>query len=197
MQRATPPLRPPPCTLCSAGLLATLLWLGGCASLLPDSNSEAKTPWNSYDEAAATFTKITPGKTSLSELRALGYDPEHTANVALLSHADLLRRLQAMATFEGPALDPALKQCVAAGQACFAYRIEQQSMVRERVGGFWLDFFNFRRDTKVTGWQFDALVLISRGVVIYKSWSGKPNIHEMEHEHHPLGPLQGIGSSLR
>ena len=171
--------------------------LAGCASLLPDSRKDLETPWKSYADAEQMFARIVPHKTTAAELKAMGIDPLLLPNVQLLSHADLLRRLQATVQFEGTALDPAIKQCVAARQDCFAYRIEQQSLERERVGSFWADFLNFKRVTNVKGWQFDALILLSRGTVVYKSWSGKPNIREVEQERHPLGPFQGLGSSIR
>jgi hypothetical protein len=171
--------------------------LSACASLLPDSNKVAGTPWKSYEEAEGVYEKIVPFKTTLAQLKTLGIDPRETPNVSVLSHVDLLRRLQAMVQFEGSALDPAIKRCVASREACYAYRVEQHLEDRERVGNFWADFLDFRRVTHVTGWQFDTLILISNGVVIYKSWSGKRHLQEVEQEHHPLGPLQGIGSSIR
>lgn len=179
-----------------AALLSAVLTLSACASLLPDEKKGSNTPWHSYAEAETMFESIVPGKTTQAQLKVMGLDPQTIPNVSVLSHADLLRRLQAMVAFEGNGLDPALKQCVASREACFAYRIEQQSIGRERVGNFWLDFLNFKRTTEVTGWSVDAMILISRGVVVYKSWTGKPNIRETEKENHPLGPLQGIGSTI-
>ena len=170
--------------------------LAACASLLPDSNKDSKTPWKSYAEAASTFAHITPGTTTLVELKALGYDPDRTPNVAVLSYSDVLRRLQALIAFEGKGLDPALKKCVSSRQDCYAFRVEQQVTERERVGNFWLDFLNFKRVTNIKGWQFDAMILISNGKVVYKCWSGTPNIQTTEQERRPLGPLQGVGSQI-
>jgi hypothetical protein len=171
-------------------------WLMGCASLLPEGKQETKTPWHSYAEAELMFAKIIPGKTTLGDLRDLGVDPEKTPNVALLSHADLLRRLAAATpSFDIRALDPGLHTCVSPNHTCFAYEIEQTHTERKRFGNFWLDFLNFDRKTDISGWQFDAIVVISKDTVIYKSWSGKPSIHQYENEHSPLGPLQGLGAS--
>jgi hypothetical protein len=179
------------------GLLVAMLGtLVACSSLLPDGGRVVETPWKSYADAEAMYNSIVPGKTTLAQLKEMGIDPQRTANVEILSYADLLRRLQPMIQFEGPKLEPAIAQCVGARQACFAYRIEQQWIDRERVGNFWVDFLNFRRTTNVTGWQFDALIMINHDVVTYKTWSGKPHIREVEQDHHPLGPLQGLGSSL-
>lgn len=182
----------------AALLLACLaIVLAGCSSMLPDSNKEQVRPWKTYAEAEGDFKRIVPGRTTLAQLKALGFDPDKVPNMTILSHADLLRRLEAMVAFEGSKLDPAIRKCVDARNACYAYHIEQQSLKREHVGNFFADFLNFRKDIKISGWSFDALILISNSVVVYKSWSGKPNISETELERHPLGPLQGAGSSLR
>ncbi|MGZ5884567.1 MAG: hypothetical protein ACXWJE_09420, partial [Burkholderiaceae bacterium] len=47
--------------------------LAGCSSLLPHSTQEVKTPWNNYAEAQATYDKIIPAKTTLAELKKLGF----------------------------------------------------------------------------------------------------------------------------
>lgn len=177
-------------------LAALLLALGGCSSLLPDARQETQTPWHSYADAQAMFNSIVPGTTTLAELKALGIDPDKTTNVALLSHTDLLRRLVPSTSFDIGLLDPGLQECVSAQARCFAYEIEQLSLQRNRYGNFWLDFLNFRRQTDVSGWQFDAVVVIRKETVVYKTWSGKPKVHQLENERNPLGPLQGLGPSL-
>jgi hypothetical protein len=173
-----------------------LMSLIGCSSLLPNESKTTQTRWTSYGQAETQFASIQAGETKLKQLKAMGLDPATTPNIALLSHADLLRRLEAVAAFEGPTLDPAIKVCVAARQKCYAYHLQQTLLKRDRVGNFWLDILNFKQITDVTGWQFDALIIISNELVVYKTWSGKPNIHGVEQERHPLGPLQGIGSTL-
>ncbi|MES2932421.1 MAG: hypothetical protein V4805_02905 [Pseudomonadota bacterium] len=177
-------------------LFSLLVGLTGCASLLPEGKQSTQTPWKSYSEAQEMFAKIVPGSTTLSQLKALGVDPEVTSNVGVLAQADLLRRLIPSATFDIHQIDPGLQLCLAAAQTCFAYEIEQTSLDRKRYGNFMADFFNFRRRVDVTGWQFDAIVVIKGETVIFKQWSGKPKIHQTEDERSPLGPLQGIGPGL-
>lgn len=177
-------------------LVAFSMSLVACSSLLPNESKTTQTRWTSYEDAEAEFASIKPGETTLKQLKLMGIDPAATPNIALLSHADLLRRLHAMAVFGESTLDPAIKACVAARQKCYAYHLEQALTKRDRVGNFWLDMLNFKKVTDVTGWQFDALIIISNDLVVYKTWSGKQNIHEVEHERHPLGPFQGIGSAF-
>ena len=38
------------------------------------------------------------------------------------------------------------------------------------------------------------MFVLDDGLVIYKVWSGTPNIDEYQDTNNPLGPLQGIGS---
>ena len=177
-------------------LFGLAMSLVGCSSLLPTESKSTQTRWTSYEQAETEFSNIKTGETTLKQLKAMGIDPTTTPNIELLSHADLLRRLHAMAVFGESALDPAIRGCAAARQKCYAYHLEQTITKRDRVGNFWLDTFNFKKVTDVTGWRFDALIIISNDLVVYKTWSGKQNIHEVEHERHPLGPLQGIGSSF-
>jgi len=176
--------------------IAISLALIGCTSLLPVAHQESPTPWASYDDAQAMFVKILPGKTTHHQLSELGVDPIRTPNIVVLGHADLLRRLIPASLADVRWLDPGLQACVAAPQSCFGYEIEQTHVDRQRFGNFWLDFFNFKRRVNVSGWQFNAVVVIKDNVVIYKLWSGKPNIHQLEQENSPLGPLQGLGPSL-
>lgn len=142
------------------------------------------------------FSSIVPGQTTLAELHALGVDPDRTPNIAILDHIDLLRRLVPTSTFDIGLLDPGLRECATTPRSCFAYGIEQSHVDRRRSGNFFLDFMNFKRTVEVDGWQFDAIVVVKDKRVIYKLWSGKPHIRQIEREDTPLGPLQGIGPSL-
>jgi hypothetical protein len=172
------------------------LLLTGCGSLLPYSTQQVKTPWATYSDAQALYDKIIPTKTSLADLKNLGFDPIQTTTVAVLNHADLLRRLVGTGSFDIGLLDEGLRACLATKSTCFAYEIEQTYTDKKRIGNFWLDFLNFDKQNDITGWQFDAIIVLNEGVVIYKQWTGKPNIHQSERERNPLGPLQGWGPTL-
>ena len=176
-------------------LLAGTTAISGCSSLLPNAHQDAETPWRDYAEAEVMFARITPGETTLAELKALGVDPKRTANITILDHADLLRRLVPTTTFDVSLLDPALADCMKAPRSCIAYEIEQTRVDRQRTGGFWLDFFNFKRTIEISGWRFDAVIVLRNDRVIYKLWSGKPKIRQTDFEKNPLGPLQSIGPS--
>lgn len=182
--------------IATGSIVAAALVSTGCAGLLPEARQQTQTPWRTYEDAQAMFEKVTPGKTSLSDLKALGVDPGQIPNVSYLGHADMLRRLLPTSSFDIEVLAPGLRECMSPDRPCFAYEIEQISLDRQRYGNFWLDFFNFKRQVNVSGWQFDAIFVIKGDTVVYKHWSGKPNLHQKEEERSPLGPLQGLGSSL-
>jgi hypothetical protein len=80
--------------------------------------------------------------------------------------------------------------------SCSAYEIVETFTERKHTGNFFADFFNFRRTVDVTGWEFDAVVVFKADLVIYKLWSGKPNIHQLEDDKNPLGPVQGLGTAI-
>ena len=174
---------------------AVALLLNGCAALLPESKTEVRAQWNSYAEARATFDQIAPGKTTVTELKGMGIDPASSSNVTILNQSDLLRRFVVVPSLDTRMLDDGLRRCLEARDACFAYGVEQTHVDRKRNGNFFLDFLNFRRNTEITGWKFEAIIVINTDTVAFKVWGGKPNIQEVESVRNPLGPLQGVGES--
>jgi hypothetical protein len=93
------------------------------------------------------------------------------------------------------AVPPGILECIKAQDACQGYYMEPRRLKKDRVGNFMLDFMNFKRETVTTGWKFGALIVIVGDKVVYKQWSGSPNILEESVQKNPLGPLQGMGSS--
>jgi hypothetical protein len=53
-----------------------------------------------------------------------------------------------------------------------------------------MDILNFRRETDITGWTFNALILMVDSLVVYTLYGGQPRIHEQEVSRNPLGPIQ-------
>jgi hypothetical protein len=178
------------------GVVAFSLLMSACSSLLPSTRQINDLPWNSYQQAQEVFALITPTQTKLGDLQRMGIDPEKTPNVTLLNHADVTRRLVAISTLEISFLPPLVQQCLASYTECFALQIEQKHVDRKRYGNFWLDFLTFNRKVEISGWQFEALIIMQKDLVVYKLWTGKPTILQLEEERNPLGPLQGAGSSI-
>jgi hypothetical protein len=167
--------------------------LAACSQLLPRSKAEVTATWSSFDEAKAAFDRVEPHRTTASDLRTAGFDPHVNPNVELLNYSDILRRFPLAGSIAR--LDPGLRECMEAGKACVGYSIELRTSHRERVGPFLLDLLSFRRETRSTGWTFNALVLLVGDEVVYSLYGGKPAISETEKTIEPLGPLQDWNGS--
>lgn len=173
-----------------------VLALVGCADLLPKARTEVTSGWHNFEEARATIERISPYGTTSADLNAMGIDPYATPNVQLLTYSDILLRFPLSGTMPLERLDRGLRECLEAGKSCEGLSITARDTNRDRVGDFWLDAFQFKRIVDVTGWSFNALVLIVNGRVVYVIHGGQPLIREQETTRQPLGPLQGWGDML-
>lgn len=172
---------------------ALAILVAGCAALLPKASNQVESPWKSYEEAHAAVLRIVPFKSTLANLKAMGFDPFVTPNVQLLNFSDIVLRFPLGANLPMDKLDPGLRACFEAGSKCDGYAITLRETRRDRVGNFWLDSLKFLRVTEVTGWSFNALVLLVDDRVVYVIHGGQPHIREQEVNKQPLGPIQGWG----
>ena len=170
--------------LAFAGALSLL---AGCSALLPSARETVESPWQTFAEAKTAFDKIVPDKTTVEELKKLGYDIKASPNVKILNYLDIAATVQSIPIAE---LDPGLQACLRARNDCRSYVFEPKRTHTRRTGNFWLDIFNFRRKSHETGWQFKALLVLVNEHVTYKLWSGDPQIDEHRDLRNPLGPLQ-------
>ena len=173
-----------------AAACAALL-IGGCADLLPRTHAEVRSPWASFEEAQKAVERVQAGRTTSAELRAAGIDPFASPNVQLLSYSDVLLRFPIAGGLDH--LDEGLSVCLRAGKTCTGYAINVRDMKRDRVGPFWPDALGFRREVEVTGWSFNALLLLVDDRVVYTLYGGQPKVREHELAKQPLGPLQNLG----
>ena len=60
-----------------------------------------------------------------------------------------------------------------------------------------VDIFGFLRKTREKGWNFKALIVLNRGTVVYKLWSGELHLERYEKKKKPLGPLQELDAVFR
>lgn len=176
-------------------LAAAVVGLAGCASLLPTAKNEIKSPWKNFEDARQAIERIVPERTTAAELKAVGIDPYTSPNVQLLSYSDILLRFP-NATLPAPGLDDGLRECLASGKSCTGYSISVRDVKRDRVGSFWKDSFGFEREIEVTGWTFNALILIVRDRVVYTLYGGQPLMRELEVTRQPLGPIQNWGDAV-
>lgn len=170
------------------------LGLGACSSLLPEGRDEKVSPWKTYEDAKAAYDAIALGATDRESLHRLGFDPGQIANVQILNYSQVVRLvLPASPVLTEQEVPPGLRACIRAETRCVGYQLELERLERQRVGNFFADFLNFRRETHVTGWRFAALVVLVDDRVVYKQWSGQPQVRETRVTRNPLGPLQGSG----
>lgn len=179
-----------------ATMIIAVIVLAGCDSMLPRSKAVAESGWGSFDDARAAFDKLELHKTRADELAKLGFDPFANANVTLLNYSDLIRRFVPGTVALAESIDGDILDCIAVKERCRAVEVDINNSTSERVGSFFLDFLNFKRRTEISGWRFNAVVVLKDDVVVYKLWGGRPMIKEVIENRNPMGPLQGGGEKL-
>lgn len=177
------------------GALLALLLSIGCGSLHSSGRSIPKSPWPDFAAAKAAFDRIEPGRTTVLELRALGFDPYTNPNVRILNYLDIQHRFLPNQSVRLDDLPAPVRQSLAAQEKSLAYELDLSVVSSQRFGNLVLDVFAFNRKTHETGWNFKALVLLNHDKVLYKLWSGQPNVDRFEQKKKPLGPLQEINSA--
>jgi hypothetical protein len=176
-------------------LIGVALGLEGCASWLPRSAADP-VYFTSFEQARRAIESIEPGRTRIEDLKDLHLDTVQQPNTVVMSYADVLRRVMGGSVLAKQDLAPGIVQCVEAHDACRGLEYSISSIHKDRIGSFWLDFINFKRETVTSGWRFTALVLSVDGVVVYRSWGGQPEVILVDKQRNPLGPLQEIGPAI-
>lgn len=179
--------------------LLAVVFTTGCRSLLPSESNRSRTQWKSYEEAQAAFDQIVPHETTAGDLQCLGFDPDTTANLKVLTYVDLLRRFIPNSSVTLADLHPDVRRCIEAKDACRVYELDLAVTHSKRFGNLFADMFGFKKKSHITGWNIKMLVLVKDDVVAYKLLSGEPQIDRYERKTKPLGPFQemdGIVSKM-
>jgi hypothetical protein len=178
-------------------LIVLAALLGGCASgrLLPDASTAVRAEFTNFDAARRAFENIEPYKTTVDDLKTLGFDTGST-NVRLIGYPDVVASLAPNSSLSLDQLDPGIRDCILSRLECRAYEYRVANETRVRTGGFFLDWLNFKRTTEVNAWQFDAIVAVRNGVVLFRNYGGAPHNERTERQVNPLGPLQGAGDAV-
>jgi hypothetical protein len=170
--------------------------LCACSALLPRASTDTPAGFDSFEQAAAAAQRIVALQTHTSELKNIGFDPVAGHNVTLIPYPEIVGRLAPNPGVPLAKLDPGIRQCIEAQIACRGYQFHFDRQHRQREGNFWLDLLNFHRTTKVTGWWFDALIVISGDTVLFRNFAGQAYTDRIEQQNNPLGPLQsGAGAA--
>lgn len=179
-------------TLAGAALAAVL---AGCGSLLPRGTSDTPAGFATFEDAEAAARRVEGLKTRTADLKALGFDVVGGTNVTLIPYPDIVARLAPYSGVAIDQLDPGIRECIRAQSACRGYLFHFERQDRKRQGGFWLDFLNVRRHTFIKGWWFDALFVVSDGMVLFRNYGGQASTDRVERQVNPLGPFQPAGES--
>lgn len=176
-------------------LVAVLVILSGCTSLLPRGSSVTPSPFQTFEQARAAVERLAPFRTRETELAALGFDPREGKNVTQIAYPEIVARLAPHSGVPIDHLDAGIRACIEARAGCRAYLFRFDQVSRKREGGFWVDFLNIRRVTHTTGWWFETLVVVSEGVVLFRNYSGEAHMDKLERQTNPLVPLQSAGEA--
>ena len=178
------------------GIFALLILLSGCSSLLPSGDSVVVSQWQSFDQAMSAYQAIEPFQTEHEQLAELGFSPDSGPNVRIIRHGEIIERLIAVPTRHYQSLPSGLQQCLEQMEACYGHQVKVRVTHDRRYGNVLADLFNFRRKIETRGWEFQALIVLIDRRVVYKTWSGTPEIQEYQEVNSPLGPLQSIGPAV-
>ena len=173
--------------------VGSFMLLTGCGSLLPRGDSEQPSGFDTFEAAAQAFDKVVAYGTTVEQLKTLGFDLQASPNVTLISYPQLTGRLAPDRGVPFEAIDPGIRDCIVARLACKVYEFHLGRETSRREGSFMLDFLNFRRETRVSGWRFEGLLAVRDGVVLFRSHGGEPRTDRTDRRVNPLGPLQGAG----
>jgi hypothetical protein len=177
-------------------LIACLLVvLCGCTGLLPKGSSDTPVRFENFEQAKAAAERIVGRQTTVEELKALGFDPVTRPNVTLIPYPEIVAKLAPYPGVPVEQLDSGIQQCIREQSACRGYQFHFERQDRKREGNFLLDFLNFKRDTYITGWWFDALIVVSDGLVLFRNYGGQAATDRVEKQSKPLGPLQPAGEA--
>jgi len=185
-----------PSVLLRAVASVALLGASACAPLLPSSKTEDVSRWNSYDDAVQSLASIAPYRSTRADVHRQGLDPRLNPGISVLHFADVLQRFSAAVLIRPDDLDQGVRDCLHAGQRCSGYVVSVKKLARQRVGSFWLDSLDFKRETVTTGWRVDVLLVFVDDQLVYELMGGQPTISEVDLQRKPLGPLQGWGSHV-
>jgi len=177
-------------------VLAGMLLTAGCKSMFSHSESTMVSRWHSYDEVNAAFEKIAPNCTTVDDLRTLGFHPQVSPNVKILSYVDIVQTFMPNPGIHLKDLPDPVRTCIEAKENSQAYLVELRDIRDRRHGNLFLDIFGFVRRTHESGWDFKGLILIKGDVVMYKLSSGEPQVSREDTKTKPLGPLQELDGSF-
>ena len=144
-----------------------------------------------FSDAQHAYDRIIPYKTSMTELKELGLDPYSNPNVTIRSYRQVIHDfMPANSNISVEDLPEGVQECLRVRERCEAYEVTLGKTETKREGNLLLDMLRFQRLRVTTGWSFTPSIVMVDKQVVYKLWTGTPQIVQRKHETNPLGPLQ-------
>jgi hypothetical protein len=175
---------------------SSLLLLAGCGGgLLPAQQAQTTMPFHTYDQVVESFEQIVPGMTRAEDLPGLGFDARNS-NADVLSYLGVQERFMPTAGVRWEHLNPAVRACIRAELYCNGFVFRPSRITSRRVGNTVSDILGFQRITHSSRWSAEVILLVMKGRVVHKVFSGNPRTDNMDDKRQPLGPLQDVGGAL-
>jgi len=172
--------------------LGLMILTTGCQSLFVNNQSATQSRWTNWDDVTMAFNQIVPDKTTVKDLRKMGFDPNITPNIKIMPYVDVVPLFIPNSSIRMEDLPVGVRVYVQAKQRDSAYLVELENVREKRHGNLILDIFGFKRQTHQSGWRFKGLILIQNERVVYTLSSGEPNISTEDSKIRPLGPFQEL-----
>ena len=180
----------------NVALSSLLVLLVGCSSMLPSKTVDTQTQWSSYQEVESVVKAIRRGHT-LEDVKKLGLDVNTTPNIQSLTYLDIAKRFGLIGFRDQiVAVPDGVKRMMLAAERGRGYELNVEATRSQRIGNFWTDFLQFRKNTHTTGWKFSVLLIVVNNRVEYVLYKGNPNIDKLEKEKNPIGPFQRINGYI-
>lgn len=164
--------------------------------MLPTQTISTQNKWHSYQQLDNIIQKIKLGQT-LDELSKIGLDVNNDPNFESLTYLDVAKRFGLIGfRNQSITIPKGVKKLMKAAERGRAYELKVESTKHRRIGNFWADFFQFRKNIYITGWKYSLLLIVVDNKVQYLLHKGNPNINKVERHKNPLGPFQKINGYI-
>ncbi len=181
-------------------MLACLSLISGCATitstsnnLMPTEKKVAVSNWKSYQSAIEAFNRIEPNKTTLADLKKIGFDPEITPNTVFLDPISVRNIfLGNNSATRITDLPEDLQKYLKDFNDCRGFKFKQEAIFTKGEGNILTRLLKFNKEDVVSGWSFEAWVFMKKDKVVYTLWLGNPKIRELRTQKNPLGPFSDI-----
>lgn len=168
------------------------IFLSGCATMMPRSRDIAVGNWKSYAQILNAHENIKPYKTTLEELKILGFNPAGP-NVKHLN-AEIIRSMFLHnASIKIEDLPLGMQDCLKDPDNCYGYIFIYKDIFQKGKGNLLLRILKFVKKDAITGENVNFGVFLKGSLVVYRPKpEGNPNISEVKIHVAPLGPLTEI-----